>query len=501
MPTTLTVRFPLGQYHANPWDRSVNEGATEWPPSPWRLLRALVATWHTRWPDLPAPIFDGLLDALSDPPSYWTPSSLPAHTRHYLPNLDHKSGLPDARKQRPKSQENDPSGKDLALDPFIRLSGAGGPDAELLIQWPTDLGSEHREVLAKLAELLPYLGRADSVCEARLLDTNRVPDESWWRPEAPGQHRIRLLAPSPPVRRTTLETSTAEVHRQHRTLPPGTAWIRYSAGKNAPARSRSPKVTTVAIEAVRFAVTGRAPLKATHGVLLADAVHRVAGNRLAAIGVNDTRRGAILGTGGAATNHGHAHWVPIPEGTHRGAAIAALVLWIPDGLASEEVAGIITLPQVSGRLGGRGADEGYEVRGFPPVRLLFQGAGTIAQMAPELCRQARHWQSLTPYLPVRHRKREKLIDFLTADINTELGYRAGLRRRARSEAVVSQTDPDGGLPDRWARDFRRYRLTERMHRSRPGLSLRLQFPEEVPGPLLLGQLSHFGYGVFIPESS
>ena len=52
--TTLAFRFPLGRYHANPWDRAVNEGATEWPPSPWRILRALVATWHTRWPDLPA---------------------------------------------------------------------------------------------------------------------------------------------------------------------------------------------------------------------------------------------------------------------------------------------------------------------------------------------------------------------------------------------------------------------------------------------------------------
>jgi CRISPR-associated protein Csb2 len=50
MPATLALRFPLGRYHATPWDRSANEGTTEWPPSPWRLLRALVATWYTRCP-------------------------------------------------------------------------------------------------------------------------------------------------------------------------------------------------------------------------------------------------------------------------------------------------------------------------------------------------------------------------------------------------------------------------------------------------------------------
>ena len=67
MSTTLAIRFPLRRYHANPWDRAVNEGASEWPPSPWRLLRALVATWHTRWPDLPAPVLEGLLDYAGRP--------------------------------------------------------------------------------------------------------------------------------------------------------------------------------------------------------------------------------------------------------------------------------------------------------------------------------------------------------------------------------------------------------------------------------------------------
>lgn len=42
-------------------------------------------------------------------------------------------------------------------------------------------------------------------------------------------------------------------------------------------------------------------------------------------------------------------------------------------------------------------------------------------------------------------------------------------------------------------------MAENMSRSRPGLGLWLEFAEEVEGPLLLGQLSHFGYGVFVPE--
>ena len=121
MGTTLAFRFPLGRYHGNPWDRAVNEGATEWPPSPWRVLRALGATWHTRWPDLPAPVFEGILDALGDPPCYRTPPTRTGHTRHYLPDLSHMKG--------------ETGSTDLTLDPFLALA----KDAELLVHWDADL--------------------------------------------------------------------------------------------------------------------------------------------------------------------------------------------------------------------------------------------------------------------------------------------------------------------------------------------------------------------------
>lgn len=52
------------------------------------------------------------------------------------------------------------------MDSFLSLD----PGGELLISWDVGLDSEQRAVLAKLAELMPYLSRSESVCEARLLD-------------------------------------------------------------------------------------------------------------------------------------------------------------------------------------------------------------------------------------------------------------------------------------------------------------------------------------------
>jgi CRISPR-associated protein Csb2 len=471
MPATLAIRFPLGRYHATPWDHSVNEGATEWPPSPWRLLRALVATWYTRWPDLPAPVLDGVLDALGDPPSYLTPRVRQAQTRHYLPDLDHCKGE---------------SGRtDLTLDPFLWLRR----DVELLVRWDADLDGEQRAVVAKLAELLPYLGRADSACEARLLDSDPEPDATWWRPGGEGEQTTRLLAPARPVRRAVLEMSTVEVRKGRRTVPPGTTWVSYA--RTRPAEAKRARSQPAPVHAVRFAVASRVPVRASHGILLADAVHQRAARKLANCGGGD-----LLGGGGAATNHQHAHWVPIADGTGPEASVQALLVYVPSGLRSAEVAALVGIRGVSGQ---RGGDDGYQVKGLPPVRLLLQAAGPVQQVAPELCGPARRWRSLTPYLPVRHwhPKRRTLAEYLNADVAAELRYRQAYRDVPAPS--VQGSDPDGGMPDWWARGYRRYRLNEHLGRARPGLGLRLEFAEEVHGPLLLGQLSHFGYGIFRPE--
>lgn len=479
MATTLAIRFPLGRYHATPWDRSVNEGATEWPPSPWRLLRALVSTWYTRWPELPAPELDALLDSLGDPPSFRTPSVRPGHSRHYLPDLDHKKG--------------EQGGTDLTLDPFLSVPRSD----ELLVRWDVGLPADLREVLAKLSELMPYLGRADSICEARLLDGNPEPDETWWRPGATGTHRVRLLCPARPVSRPALEISTVAVRKSRRTLPVGSLQVSYGA-QSRPAPQQATGAPAPSVEALRFAVTGPAPLQATHGIMLADEMHREVGLRLAAAGVDDERRQFLLGTGGALSHHRHVHWVPVAEHDRRGAWVQALVVWVPCLLRSDEVAAIIGRSlKLSGKRGGRDHGDGYEFRGLPEVRLLVQAAGPIEQVAPELCTPARRWQSLTPYLPVRHRKKESFGDYLAADISTELRYRDQFKDLPL--LGVAPVAADGGLPDRWAREFRRYRLSERMDKARPGLGLRLEFADKVSGPMLLGQLSHFGYGIFTPE--
>jgi CRISPR-associated protein Csb2 len=495
MPTTLAFRFPLGRYHANPWDRAVNEGASEWPPSPWRILRALVATWHIRWPDLAAAEVDALLDALADPPSYKTPPAGTGHTRHYLPDLDHRRA--------------ETGHTDLTLDPFLTVGK--NKDGELRVRWDAELTVSQRQTLAKLAELVPYLGRSESVCHARLVgpdedsEAGAEPDEAWWRPavSADGaESSTRLLAPTRPFDRAALEATTGDVRKQKRTLPPGTSWVTYVIGGSSASErprergerhGRRAERPVPPPTALRFAVIGRAPMQLINGVLVSDEAHRRAAKELEKAGIPDSRRRQIMGTGGAPTGHTHAHWIPIGGLGESAGSVQFLLVYARLGLEPKEIGAILGLGRLSGR---RGGEDGYQVRGFPEQHLLFQAAGQVEDVAPELCARphALRWRSVTPYLPVRHRhpKRQTVEEFLTADVTAELNCR-GLP----APISVTIADPTAGLAIR----FRRYRMgKERSPDASPGVGLRLEFAEPVGGPLLLGQLSHFGFGVFEPES-
>ena len=95
----IEFHFLAGRYHATPWDAQVNEGLIEWPPSPWRLLRTLISTWHFKAREDVAE--DSLIALIAKLAGELPVFSLPmdqvslAHTRHYMPlyraSLDDKT--------------------------------------------------------------------------------------------------------------------------------------------------------------------------------------------------------------------------------------------------------------------------------------------------------------------------------------------------------------------------------------------------------------------------
>lgn len=268
---TIAMRFPGGRYHATPTGHHVNEGLVEWPPSPWRLLRALLAVGYNTlgWEQVP-PEAARLLNTLSETvPSYWLPPATLAQSRHYMP-----LGVLD--KGREKTT--------LVFDTWARI-----PSGALVVQWPVTLGADAQELLEKLLQNLNYLGRSESWVEARCLTPEQVPTETpdvWpdvgerprgphgdprrleqvrllcaeapevyqsWRDAAVtqalapfplppdgkkptaklGKERQRALAPYPATLLDCLQTDTRWLEEQGWSQPPGSRWLSFWRKRDA----------------------------------------------------------------------------------------------------------------------------------------------------------------------------------------------------------------------------------------------------------------------------
>lgn len=451
MSTAVALRFPTGRYHATPWGRSVNEAAIEWPPSPWRLLRALYATWQWRAFDLDADSVEVALTALAAPPSFRLPRHAEAHTRHYYPDTAF--------------------GTDKVFDPFAALDPAG----EVLVRWPTSLDEPGRTVIARLCASLPYLGRADSLCQARLLSDGEVqalPVHGWADPGDLGdleRPATRVLAPAIPLDLNALLVTTTAVRRGGRTTPLGARWLSYPAAIPArPPAVRRERAPLRRVAAVRFALTG--PVRPSHhqAVLYAHALRRAA---LHSVPDSVTLSGRVKDEV-RSDGHAHAHYLFLDE--DRDGLLDSAVVWAPEGLSENDVAALTRIHQLR-----------FGEPGFRPLRMAVEATGCMSDLFPKLVTPAVRWSSVTPFVPYRHPdKRQSAEDFLTSEIRRELVTR-GLPPTLQEHLT---TGP-------WL-SFRRRRTLKEPERR--GFGLELTFAEAVDGPVSLGALSHFGLGLFRP---
>jgi len=466
MSTEIVLRFPWGRYHATPWGRHVNEGAVDWPPSPWRLLRALYATWQFRAPELDEQLVEGLLGKLGAPPSYDLPMVTTAATRHYMPGAEHRKGVR--------------IDQDLAVDAFVVLP----PGAEVRVRWDVELTADERFALNRLLGQLTYLGRAESLCDAAL-DDGFVAGPLALRPLAAesGDDAVDVLVPVEPLDVSALTASTTRVRAtERRRLPPGSRPVRYRRpGVAVPVPSRRAPGSAAA-EAVRWSLAGRALPSRHAAVAVATWLRAAALSRTGAQGrpVPPVVLGKDTTTPAVAVNegHGHAHWFAF--GDPDGRRLHSVVAWAPDGFEP----GIVSdLARVT-HLFAKGVPD------FGPQRLGLEGWGTVADLAPELVGPSRCWRSFTPFSPSLHRKKRWADDhdYMLTAVRRELEWRD---LPAPSSLVIDR------------RPWRAYRShrpdKERLRDSRNLWGLRLTFDVEVGGPIAIGALSHFGLGLFVPE--
>lgn len=485
----IRMAFLTGRFHATPWGHHVNEGVVEYPPSVWRLLRSLVATFYRVFPDRAhqdkgdnpaATQLKRIVAALSSPPEFYLPNADVAHTRHY-----------DQANSSVKF-----------FDTFVSVN----PKDEMLWIWrDVDLQEEDRAALAQLLAALGTFGRAESWCEAELL---RVEDAEVFlakmsgeqgvnsRPLLPntnlqGLETMRLLLPHANADADklfeTLLTETAKMRRAKQLEPMGTRWVTYTRPidifrpqRGTEAEGRQTKEYTVARFALSSSVLPLVTDSMPFGEMARFALsHCRAGNSYSPALTGKTTDGIPL------TGHQHAHFLATDE-DHDG-RLDHLTIYAPCGFNPHDVEALGQLRSVR------------RYKNLPNIRTTFIGLGTAAEFNEvSIFKASKRWRSVTPFSLPRFPNRgggkpPRPRDLPEGQLIRELKNR-GLPGPV-SITRITELRTNGRGRFRWL-EFHSRRLRKETEGN--GLAgFEIEFAEPVAGPIALGFGCHFGLGLFL----
>lgn len=502
----FAFRFPTGRYHATPWGRHVNEADVEWPPAPWRTLRALIATWHRKadQEQFPETVLDELVRCLADSlPVYRLPPAIRSHTRHYMPV---REGKRDRRV--------------LIFDAFVRLE----PHDNLVVCWPdVELSDESEQLLDALLRDTGFLGRAESWVEAERLEQwegepNCRPSELAVDTDTgEALEPVRLIAPQPPevyeswradtvatqgldagklkkAQQQVLDTlpgnlidamrlETGAVQRAGWSSPPGARFVTYQRPYDCfaprPRRRSRRKLSPSGITTACLALAGKPLPRIEDAVRIGELVRTAAIHNADKLTGTDGVPAVLSGHDMPAGNrHGHAFY--LPEDADGDGFIDHILIHATDGLTGPALRALERIT----RLWERGGTEWQ-------VLLEQYGAASDIQASayPET---ARIWQSVTPYLhPWFRKKRFSAEDQILREC----------RERSLPEPSIESLETIT-IKGRQRRPLHFHRFRSKRGLRQPdthGSFWRLTFPQPVSGPLALGFACHYGLGVFAAE--
>ncbi len=525
MPTIM-FRFPGGRYHATPWGYHVNEGLIEWPPSPWRLLRALIACGFSSqgWDSVPEGAHRLIYKLAEVLPLYHLPDTSVAHSRHFMPYIEGSSQ---------KST--------LVFDTWASVG-----NGELLIHWPCDLDTEEEELLGKLVASLGYLGRSESWAEAQLtndasLDWNAIPcveneprgpeweqislmaaisppDYGTWRqqqvdvalaphplPEGNKKPPAKLLKvrekavePYPSDLLSCMTKDTSWWKGRGWSQPPGSQRVLYwrrrdalQVGVPTMQRQQSARPVKAMLLAIMTPSGNRSALPPVSRTLpQAEYIHRAIIGRLAKGGRVLCPELTGMDEFNKPLRHGHKHAHTIPLDLDSDGHLDHILVYSAMGLRSEAQRAIRSLRRTWSKGGVSDLQLAVVASGdLDMLRTIPEPLVVALRSLLGPTEGVRVWESATPFvLPKTLDRRSKRS--LISQVQAELESR-DLPRAVGVEVDAART--------RTLRNFVRSRTYGRApHAGGLGYGLRLTFATPIQGPLLLGYASHYGLGLFRP---
>ena len=511
MRVILRQTFPLGRFHANPWRVFPFEDPHgEWPPSPWRLLRAILARSHQlqrerglgchAWRESLVRAFCTGTVGWCLPPFSWRGPGL----RQYQP-ATFEWDPPNRTKMVKGRRVNVPSERSyrptLARDNF-RVVGSLVANTDA-VWWVLD-GDAWSEgqfdwLDASLARMT-YFGRAEAITEVQRVE--KPPADvhvNCVLEQMPSSGSVPVLAPTPEATLDEVQAVTDDPSVANSTVPPGACWLHARHPVRPPVRlRRSAPRTRKSARIIQFAIGARVSPPRNAVVVLTQRFRGrvirefLRGSWRQASAARRTAARLLTGkeADGSALRdprHPHARFGILFD-RETGKA-ARFLVWRDQPFSDDERRAILRaaeeeLPLSFDRAGAR---DPWAVRLLPLDSQVASppGFGDRAHSC---------WETVTPYVPPRHvydrRGRPKAGESPEGQLRVELGRRG----YDTAELLINVYDQGG----EWTRVHRPLRgRDDPTNTGRRGYRVALTFSAPVRGPIALGHSSHFGIGLFV----
>lgn len=486
----IEVKFLTGRFHATPWGRNVNEGVSEWPPSPYRLIRALYDVWKRKFPDWPEGRVETIFSELaSKPPLFILPEANASHTRSYL-----------------SQNKEDITKKQLIFDAFVIVP----PDSAVKIVWPyVDLSDDKIRDLDVMLSCLNYLGRSESWVEAKIF-TNVIGEAINCAPEyeVNSDERLEPVRVACPISMEEYEThpymdkagtkkqrriswmdsftfTTSDMLESSLNVPPGLQFITYLRRHDC-FKVSLPVVSgsdNYGYTAVIYALDSKVHPSVKETIELSERIHRKIMGRDKRLANGSERRSSNFSGrdefGRPLKDHRHTYILPIDRDND--GWLDHLIIFSKTPFDNNEIRIL------------DGLDHTWQPDGKPDIYFVPLKWGSYEDI---FCfgKKSQRYRSATPFVPPRHYRKGRgdFMKWLADEIKKEAVYH-GLPEPVEVKPV-DKLSLKSGRSLRWL-EFRRSRKGES---GRLGYGFELVFPETVLQPVALGYGAHFGLGQFVP---
>jgi len=547
--TAIKIIFPWGRYYAHPWGLNpVRLREAEWPPSPWRLVRALASSWFRCHPGCTlsqdaAQLIEKLGCAL---PEIGIGKVTFGQTVHYQPNYGATTDKEDAQYKKTRHENH--------------FAVVHGP---VVFRWPKiELSSTQQKLLAEMAAGMSYFGRAESICQAEPITTaeiEAIEGIGWCRPTSGRRISARcrdVFCPNPDDFRVTdlwarradnpsIDSDYTARHLVNALLSSdmkvdGAKWVSYEMPEDWPAGRvvRTPRIAKERREPInggpriarylRFSLQCRVPIPLKFTVPLAEQF-RAAASRYFREQFGDNQTSfALFGhqqdfPEDAEGEHQHAFYLPTRSldtrcGLEERGSITEIHVWCPYGFTQAETQVLQRIQRLVWKDGRYPVRPVLTAMGLEPPQCLPLATGTV---------KSRLWRSETPFVPPRHFYRTGHCGYKVREAESperqlivclrQAGIKASgeVRRLGLSGeepqtsgslpptpywSIVRAPEGDASLPGAViSATHANNGMSTETNRQRIGFFMEIAFETEVALPMpAFGHSNHFGLGLFVP---